>query len=52
MVKKASPTRLMAKKDRGVNRRKHSLEELVAKITPANRHQSVDWGTLQGNEVW
>ena len=29
-----------------------SLEELVAEITPQNRHSETDWGKPQGNEVW
>ncbi len=29
-----------------------TLEDLVAQITPENRHQEVDWGRPQGNEVW
>jgi antitoxin MazE len=32
--------------------RKYSLEELVAKITPTNRHDETDWGTPQGKEAW
>jgi antitoxin MazE len=30
----------------------YNLDELVAKITPRNRHASVEWGTPQGREVW
>jgi antitoxin MazE len=29
-----------------------SLEELVAQITPENRHAEIDTGTSVGNEVW
>jgi antitoxin MazE len=29
-----------------------SLDELVAKITPENRHAEVETGTSVGNEVW
>jgi antitoxin MazE len=29
-----------------------SLEELLARVTPENRHDEVDWGEPQGNEVW
>ncbi|HEV7570974.1 MAG TPA: AbrB/MazE/SpoVT family DNA-binding domain-containing protein [Thermoanaerobaculia bacterium] len=29
-----------------------SLEELVAKITPENRHAEIETGTSVGNEVW
>ena len=28
-----------------------SLEEMVARITPENRHTEVDWGAPQGNEL-
>lgn len=31
---------------------KYTLEELVAKITPENRHELVDFGPPMGNEVW
>jgi len=31
-------------------RRKYSLDELVAGITPANRHGETDWGPPQGKE--
>ncbi len=31
---------------------KLTLAELVAKITPENRHGEVDWGPPMGNEVW
>jgi antitoxin MazE len=29
-----------------------SLEELVAQITPENRHAEIETGTSVGNEVW
>jgi antitoxin MazE len=28
-----------------------SLEELVAKITPENRHEETDWGRDRGKEI-
>ena len=31
---------------------KYTLEELVAKITPENRHEPIDFGPPVGNEVW
>jgi antitoxin MazE len=34
------------------NRPSYSLEELVAKITPRNRHNESDWGPSVGDEVW
>lgn len=33
-------------------RKKYTLEELVKGITPANRHDLVDWGPPVGKEVW
>src|SRR3989344_5605433 len=29
-----------------------TLEELVAKITPENRHDEIDWGAPMGKEAW
>lgn len=29
-----------------------TLEELVAGITPENRHEATDWGPPVGREVW
>lgn len=29
-----------------------TLEELVAKITPENRHAEIDFGRPEGNESW
>jgi len=33
-------------------RRKYELLDLVAKITPKNRHRETDWGRPQGKESW
>jgi antitoxin MazE len=30
----------------------YTLEELVAGITPKNRHSETDWGPPVGREVW
>ena len=30
----------------------YSLKQLVARITPRNRHKESDWGTPVGDEVW
>jgi antitoxin MazE len=30
----------------------YSLEELVAKITPQNRHDETEWGEPIGREAW
>jgi len=29
-----------------------TLEDLVARITPKNRHRETDWGKPRGNEGW
>jgi antitoxin MazE len=34
------------------NRPTYSLKQLVAKITPRNRHTESDWGKPIGDEVW
>jgi antitoxin component of MazEF toxin-antitoxin module len=33
-------------------KRRYTLDELVAGITPENRHGEIDWGPRVGNEVW
>ncbi|MGH6738149.1 MAG: AbrB/MazE/SpoVT family DNA-binding domain-containing protein [Bradyrhizobium sp.] len=35
-------------------RRKRScaIDELVAGITPENRHEEIEWGPAVGNEAW
>jgi antitoxin MazE len=33
-------------------RRRYELSELVARITPKNRHRETDWGEPQGEESW
>lgn len=33
-------------------RRKYELSELVAGITPKNRHRETDWGRPQREESW
>jgi antitoxin MazE len=30
----------------------YSLDQLVAKITPRNRHGEADWGSPAGHEAW
>ena len=32
--------------------RKYSLDQLVAEITPENRHPETDWGEPARNESW
>jgi antitoxin MazE len=34
------------------SRPRHSLDELVGRITPKNRRGESGWGTPLGNEVW
>ena len=31
---------------------RYTLEELVAQITPENRHGEIDWGPPVGKEIW
>ncbi len=31
---------------------KYTLDELVKKITPDNKHKLVDWGSPKGKEIW
>lgn len=33
-------------------RKKYTLEELLKGITPANRHELLDWGPPVGKEIW
>lgn len=33
-------------------RRRYELSELVAQITPKNRHRETDWGLPRGKESW
>ena len=33
-------------------RQRYTIEELVADITPKNRHAGIDWGRPVGKEVW
>jgi hypothetical protein len=33
-------------------KRRYALDELVAGITPDNRHEAIDWGPPVDNEVW
>lgn len=33
-------------------KRRYTLDQLVAGITPDNRHREIDWGPPVGNEVW
>jgi antitoxin MazE len=33
-------------------KRKPTLEELVSRITPENRHSETEWGEPVGKELW
>ena len=33
-------------------KRRYTIDELVAGITPDNRHEESDWGPSVGNEAW
>ena len=33
-------------------RRRYELAELVARITPGNRHRETNWGPPRGEEAW
>jgi antitoxin MazE len=37
---------------RAPRRRRYSLDELIAAITPENIHGETDWGEGVGREVW
>ncbi len=32
-------------------RKRYVLKELLSRVTPENRHDSVDWGGAKGNEL-
>ena len=34
------------------SRSTYSLDDLVARITPRNRHRETDWGAPVGHETW
>jgi antitoxin MazE len=55
-VKKGSRVNLTLENGRvimkPIRRRKYTLQELVSKITPQNRHPETDWGPPQGKEIW
>jgi antitoxin MazE len=37
---------------RPISRQRHSLAELLRRVTPANRHESLSTGARVGQEVW
>jgi antitoxin MazE len=48
--------RLVLDRDRGMvlrpAQRKYELSDLVAQITPKNRHRETNWGQPKGKESW
>jgi antitoxin MazE len=54
-IKKGSPVNLTVKDGpmvmQPLRRRKYTLQELVSKITPKNRHPETDWGKPMGKEI-
>ncbi len=40
---------IVKRKRRG---RRYTLDDLVSRITPQNRHHEIEWGPPVGNEVW
>jgi antitoxin MazE len=55
-LREGDPLNLSVGKDGAViiraTRQKYRLEDLVAEITPGNRHDETDWGGPVGNEIW
>ena len=43
---------LIVKMMKSKKRRSYLLDELVAQITPENRHPELEWGPPVGNEIW
>ena len=35
-----------------IHRKRPTLEELVARITPQSLHEETDWGKPAGKEIW
>ena len=55
-LREGDPLNLSVGKDGAVvirpTRQKYRLEDLVAEISPGNRHDKTDWGKPLGNEIW
>ena len=55
-VKKGSRIKLTVEKNRlvmePVEKRKITLKELLAGVTPENIHPETDWGKPMGKEIW
>jgi antitoxin MazE len=37
---------------RPISRKRHSLAELLRRVTPSNRHESLSTGAPVGQEIW
>lgn len=35
-----------------IRKPEYTLEDLVARITPDNRHPETEWGPARGREIW
>lgn len=35
-----------------IRRNKETLDELLQKVTPENRHEEIAWGEAMGSEAW
>ena len=55
-VKKGSRVKLTVEKNRlvvePVEKKKITLKELLAGVTPENIHPETDWGKPMGKEIW
>jgi antitoxin MazE len=55
-LKQGSEMEITVSKDRKIElkpkKKVPTLEELVSRITPENRHAEVDFGKPEGNELW
>ena len=55
-VKKGSRVKLTVEKNRlvvePVEKKKSTLKELLAGVTPENIHPETDWGKPMGKEIW
>ena len=54
-IKKGSSVTLSVENGRMVmqplQRRRHTLQELLSRVTPQNRHPETDWGKPMGKEI-
>jgi len=51
-------SKVQVKEDRGtirivpMQKARMSLDEMIKRITPKNRHKEIDWGKPVGKEIW